>query len=189
VNYQMLDKSFPTTKPEDIDLANALCANFTQIITLLDTFGGMNITVPNCNLTVFTELFTCFGTPVDWKFHNGDIFFPYGWADEHFKLPDSDADDIHDSLFFIDDMAHQVQFWSLIAAGILFTIILAMLYRGHLDMLARGQTVWHAFDHEHSPSDIYKRRNSRGEGQPFLPGQKSGFCCIYTHGDIGCFVQ
>ena len=166
VNYQMVNKKFPQTNPQDINLATSLCSNFSQIIELVDQFGNMTIPVPNCTLTVFTELFTCFGTPMEWKFYNDEIFFPYGWADEHFKLPDSDADDVHDSLFLIQDLAHQTQFWALIAAGILFTIILAMLYRGHLDMLARGETVWHAFD-ETSPSGEYKY-------QPVKQGDGSG---------------
>lgn len=88
VNYQMLDKTFPTTKPDSIDLAHAVCANISTIIQLIDSSGGQNITVPDCNLTMFTTLFTCFGTPVEWKMYNGEVFFPYGWADEHFKLPD-----------------------------------------------------------------------------------------------------
>jgi hypothetical protein len=163
VNYQMVDKVFPTTDPSNVAMAEGVCTNFTKIITILDAVKDLNITIPDCNMTVFTELFTCFATPVQWSFYNGEIFFPYAWVDEHFKLPDSDADDIHDSLFFIDDFGKQVQFWSLVAAGILFAIILAMLYRGHIDMLARGQTVWHAFD-ETSPATPYKRRNSHGEG-------------------------
>jgi len=75
----------------------------------------------------------------------------------------SDADDIHDSLFLIDDIGLAVQFWSLIAAGILFVIILAMLYRGYLDKTARGEPIWHAFDPTSSYKD--KRRNSRGDGE------------------------
>lgn len=166
VNYEMVDKIFPSTSPEDAKLAAQLCTNLTDTIQFLESKGLIppNITLPGCELTIFTELFTCFGAPVEWKMYDGNIFFPYGWVDESFQLPDDDADDIHDSLFFIDDLGVQVQFWSLITAGILFVIILAMLYRGHLDMLARGQTVWHAFD-ETSPSTPYKRRNSRGEGQ------------------------
>jgi hypothetical protein len=88
--------------------------------------------------------------------YEGNIFFPYGWVDESFDLPQSDADDIKDSLYLVNNVAHMLQFWSLIASGILFTIILAMLYRGHLDMLARGQTLWHAYDQ--SPSDVYKQQ-------------------------------
>lgn len=157
VNYQMLDKTFPITKPDTIDLAHSVCRNISLIISLIDAQpNATQIPLPDCNMTMFNTLFTCFGTPVDWKMYNGEVFFPYGWADEHFKLPDSDADDIHDSLFLIDEIGAQIQFWSLIAAGILFVIILAMLFRGHLDMLARGQTVWHAFD----PTTSYKGPNN-----------------------------
>mmetsp|Transcript_56977 Transcript_56977/g.112250 ORF Transcript_56977/g.112250 Transcript_56977/m.112250 type:complete len:782 (+) Transcript_56977:126-2471(+) len=193
VNYQMTDKSFPTTNPNDIALAYSACANISLLINTLNSvpaIAAMNITAPNCTLSVFTELFTCFGTPVDWNFYNGEIFFPYAWADENFKLPDSDADDINDSLMYIEDFGERLQFWSLIAAGIFFVIILSMLYRGHLDMLARGQTVWHAYDNTLAPNTPYKRKNSRGgdegaenvlsnpiaqhrQGSGFLEGQGS----------------
>ena len=160
VNYQMVDKTFPTTKPDTIDLAHSVCNNISLIISLIDAQpNATQIPLPDCNLTMFNTLFTCFGAPVEWKMYNGEVFFPYGWADEHFKLPDSDADDIHDSLFMIDEVGEQVQFWSLVAAGILFVIILAMLFRGHLDMLARHQTVWHAFD----PTTSYKGPGSAKE--------------------------
>lgn len=167
VNYQMVDKRLPQTDAESVVLAESICANISDVIETLSRFRiyTRNVTSLSCNLTVFTELFTCFSAPADWKMYNGEIFFPYGWVDESFQLPDSDADDIRNSLYLIDTIGQQVQFWSLIAAGILFVIILAMLYRGHLDMLARGQTVWHAFD-ETSPPDHYKadERGPEAEG-------------------------
>uniref|UniRef100_A0A7S3HNV8 Uncharacterized protein n=1 Tax=Spumella elongata TaxID=89044 RepID=A0A7S3HNV8_9STRA len=81
--------------------------------------------------------------PADWKMYNGEVFFPYGWVDESFSLPKDDADDIKNTLYLIDGIIGNLQFWSLVMAGIFFVVLLAMLYRGHLDRLALGHK-WHA---------------------------------------------
>jgi hypothetical protein len=164
VNYQMKSKKYPQTLPDDISLLNSLCQNISDIVDILHRahIPTGNITDVACNLTVATKMFTCWGASMDWEVYSGEIFFPYGWTDEHFRLPDSDADDLHDSLLFIDDLALQVQFWSLICSGILFVMILSMLYRGYLDMLAKDLTIWHYFDE--SPSAYYKRRISGPNG-------------------------
>jgi hypothetical protein len=158
VNYQMQDRTLPQTDPDNQALANAICANISDVIESLASHKiyTRNLTSLSCNMTLFNDLFTCLNAPADWRMYNGEVFFPYGWVDESFLLPESDADDVKNSLYLIDTMGGQVQFWSLVAAGILFAIILAMLYRGHIDMRARGQTVWHAFD-ETSPATPYKQ--------------------------------
>lgn len=153
VNYQLVDKSLPRTSAENQLLANEICANISEVMTTLGQFdiGNFNVTTLSCNMTTFNALFTCLAEPADWRMYNGEVFFPYGWVDESFQLPESDADDIANTLYLIEDTNDALQFWSLVAAGIFFCIIVSMLYRGHIDMLARGQTVWHAFDETISP--------------------------------------
>ena len=137
VNYQMIDKILPQTNPSNTILVNEICANISNIIETLAQYDiyTKNITSLSCNMTLFNDLFTCFNTKAEWNMYNGEIFFPYGWVDESFQLPNSDAEDIKNSLYLIDNIGVLIQFWFLIIAGILFTIILAMLYRGYLDFI------------------------------------------------------
>ena len=137
VNYQMIDKILPQTNPSNTILVNEICANISNIIETLAQYDiyTKNITSLSCNMTLFNDLFTCFNTKAEWNMYNGEIFFPYGWVDESFQLPNSDAEDIKNSLYLIDNIGVLIQFWFLIIADILFTIILAMLYRGYLDFI------------------------------------------------------
>ena len=163
VNYQLVDKKLPQTNENTIDLANAVCANISQTVDILHSFGIStgNLTSVSCNLTMFTSLFTCFGAPADWKMYNGEVFFPYGWVDESFSLPDSDAEDIRNTIYFVDDLAVAIQFWGLITAGICFVIIVAMLYRGYLDLLKHNGDIWHSYD-------VSPMSNGAGAGEPLL---------------------
>mmetsp|Transcript_28012 Transcript_28012/g.47086 ORF Transcript_28012/g.47086 Transcript_28012/m.47086 type:complete len:810 (-) Transcript_28012:345-2774(-) len=135
VNYEMWDESYPTTQPDTIDKANAVCADLDEALAILHALNidTGNITTLSCNLTIFTEMFTCFNAPADWQMHNGDIFFPYGWTNENFYLPDDDAEDMQNSLFVIDTVADEVRFWSLICACCCATALMAMMYRGYID--------------------------------------------------------
>eukprot|EP01032_Pedospumella_encystans_P012890 gene12890-14876_t len=104
VNYQMTDRTLPTTDPASQALATAVCANISDIVTVLSGFRR----------------------------------FPY-----NISALTYDADDIKNTLYLIDGIIGNLQFWSLVMAGIFFAVLLAMLYRGHLDRLALGHK-WHA---------------------------------------------
>jgi hypothetical protein len=182
VSYQMKSKKFPQNTDDSEALAHSLCQNVSEIVATLQQFGVIdNTTSIDCELVVFTDLYNCFNAPMDWQFYRGEIFFPYGWVDEHFTLPESDADQVRNSLLYVDDFAVKLRFWSLLTAGVLFVMILSMLYRGYLDMLAKDLTIWHYFDE--SPSAYYKKRDSE-----LTDSNSSGthfnctpvFECIYT---------
>lgn len=135
VNYQISDYHMPTSEPDSLSLLQASCADLSRTIKVLNKFDifSKDIDEVDCNLTASTKLFTCLAQPSDWKFQNGEIFFPYGWVEEGMALSDEDADDLNTQLFDLDRVAYRVRFWSLIAAGICFAALLSMHLASYLD--------------------------------------------------------
>ncbi|KAJ1438553.1 CD36 family-domain-containing protein [Ochromonadaceae sp. CCMP2298] len=140
--YQMVDHLLPSTRPDSIQEANSICANMSDTLDLLHQFGvdTSPITDLSCNLTLATELLTCFNAPADWQMYDGGVFFPYAWADEHFYLPDSDAEDLSNGLFILDTAADQMRFWSLVASAVCGAALLAVAYNANRDKLGGWDT-------------------------------------------------
>lgn len=171
VNYEMTSKTFPTTSPDAIAQAHSVCNDISDALTLLNQ---TDITHLDCDLTLFDELLTCLGAPAGWEMYQDKVYFPYGWADEGFVLPDSDAEDISNSLYLIDDIASAFRFWCVIVAIGCFIGISAMLCRGYLDRRKSfEQSVLGAGSHHGSATASYKARRSAGSTNAMGMGMES----------------
>lgn len=127
--YLIESKTYPEA-PKALDTEAAVCANLTNIVSTLHSLGlAENITI-DCNLEVLTELLTCWQQPSTWtinSFREEGLYMPYGWVEEKLTLPESDATDLNDSLFAVDDLASDCRKLSLMIAGLCFASMLAML--------------------------------------------------------------
>jgi hypothetical protein len=129
VNYQLIPQTFPNFPNTTAANIHSICENFASIIDTLASQGvSLNISAPACNNTFVENMFTCLAIPSDWKYQADNIFMPYSWVEEYFSLPQSDADDLNDSLFAIQNFGKTFQFWSMIAAGLLGAMIAASIY-------------------------------------------------------------
>jgi len=108
--------------------ADGICTNFTELITVLI---DNNITVdyiPKCNASKERDLLTCLSEPQDWIFNNGGVYMPYAWVEEGIDGSADDANDLKDSLYFIEDLANDIEKYSLFVAGFCLLGILTMLF-------------------------------------------------------------
>jgi hypothetical protein len=127
VNYLLSYTHLPESEPSSLDQADQICQETSVLVSALVQNNLTNTSVPSCNLTVITPLFTCWMQPSDWRFRGGQIFFPYGWVEEGIELSDDQAQDIKDSLLFADEVADDIRFWCIVIAGICFAILSAMV--------------------------------------------------------------
>lgn len=125
VNYYMEDYAIPEVLPSTVDLGYAACDNITELAALLD--GVVAEPHIACNVSIVTDSIVCLSQPSNWKYENGGVFMPYGWVSEDLTLPESDANDLQNSLFIMEDVADGIRFWSLFAGGFCFAMIVAML--------------------------------------------------------------
>lgn len=129
LNYQLIPKTFPNVPNTTASTIHSICENFVNVIDSLTSQGiVLNISAPYCNNTFVDNLFTCLAIPSDWNYQAGNIFLPYSWAQEYFSLPQSDADDLNDSLFAVQKIASSFQFWAMVAAGVFGAMIAAGIY-------------------------------------------------------------
>lgn len=156
VNYYMEPYSLPEISQYSVQMAETLCADLQNIVNELKPIAPENTTLPDisCNLTIITPLFTCLAQPSQWNLPN-NLYMPYGWVSEDMVLPDSDADDLQNSLFVLDDVAEGVRFWSLVVAGGCFLTLIALLIQ-----------MYYQFKEENSPS---KERWRDFMGSPSAP--------------------
>eukprot|EP01038_Epipyxis_sp_PR26KG_P004648 gene4648-6532_t len=137
VVYHMTPLTLPTLSPDALPTAQELCYNLTSLFNLTSHLPNykeeVDLPLPssiNCELPTLTPLFNCLSLPSTWSFQNGDdgIFFPYGWVTEGVVLPDSDAEELSNSLFMADNLADAIRKYSLIAAGGFCFLLLLQLY-------------------------------------------------------------
>jgi hypothetical protein len=94
-------------------------------ITDVCSAPGMNTT----DCLSAQSLLTCLNIQSNWTVQNNEIYYPYAWAEEGFALSRDDAESLQDSLFSYIDLAQQVQLWSLVAAGILFAMLVVLIVK------------------------------------------------------------
>lgn len=158
VNYLMEDYAIPEVLPETVDLGYAVCANLTETIAEIEAIPGLNIDVPDfiCNVSIVTDSILCLSQPSTWTFQQGGVYMPFGWVSEEVTLPESDANDLQNTLFIMGDVAEGVRLWSLIAGGFCFAMLCAMLTYNYL-----------SWRQQHSQLDWYKHAlRNNGNGNP-----------------------
>ncbi|RYH18302.1 hypothetical protein EON65_27325 [archaeon] len=156
INYLMESYSLPEISPESVDAAEALCAGLQSLIEKIKDLPGVNETaLPDvtCELTVITPLFTCLAQPSQWKLANDQIFFPFGWVAEEMALPDSDAEELKNTLFVMDGAAEELRFWSLIVAGACFGMLCMMGISMYYEKL-HPQNKWQTFEKTQAPDTL-----------------------------------
>jgi hypothetical protein len=129
VNYLLKSYSMPELYASAPQAASQMCANVTKFAISAGVITGKTYDHPNCPLfnLFMVPLLTCFTVPSTWNIRNDEIFFPYGWVSEEGGMSESSANDLKDSLYGTEDFAAAVRFWSLIAAGIFFAMIISLL--------------------------------------------------------------
>lgn len=128
VNFQVSSLSFPTTKNDTLQNIENICLEINAIYISI----GSNITI-DCNLTALSPILTCLSQPASYNISNDKMIYPYGWADEHFELPESVSRDLKSTLFYLEEIADAIQFWCLVIAGSLFITMLSMIYIVYVD--------------------------------------------------------
>lgn len=131
LSYLVSTYTMPQLQNQDAPAQSvAMCNQVTAFTRDVTKITKKRYDSPNCiaEQLVVVPLLTCFIQPSNWNIRNKEIFFPYGWVSEEVTMPESYADDLNDSLFAAQDLAVAIRFWCLVAAGILFGMILAVLY-------------------------------------------------------------
>lgn len=152
VNYLMSSDYLPMVSNQAVSIAHGICNNISGLVEALQENGidTGNITDLDCNLTQPTALLTCWAQPSDWQLQNGgSIYMPYGYVNEHFSLSADDAQDMKDSLYFIDDLAKSCRFWCLLIAGICFTVQMAIVMSAYFEEKALHPLLHHKRTHSH----------------------------------------
>ena len=62
------------------------------------------------------------------KVEQGNIFYPYVWAEESFELTGDDATALKDSLFMFVDLSEQIGFWCLVASAFFICAIIVITW-------------------------------------------------------------
>lgn len=133
INYLMESKYFPTAAPDALIYAHSTCLNITSIILSINKLQPNDpFPIPDCNNTELNALLQCLQTPSNWTFENNQVYFPYGWANEHFTIADSDAEDLKTSLYGADDFAEAFQFWCIVIAVVAFILLAKFLLEDFL---------------------------------------------------------
>jgi len=120
--------SLPTTKSDTLQKIQNICLNISALYISI----GSNASI-DCNLTALSTILTCLSQPASYNISNDQLIYPYGWADEHFELPESVSRDLKSSLFYLEEIADAIQFWCLVIAGSLFIAMLSMIYIIYVD--------------------------------------------------------
>ena len=109
-------------------ISNWYCPNIsTDVVTEMTSIcatEGLNTS--DCFDTL--HLMQCLSTESNWRIYNNGSYYPYAWAEESFTLSKNDAEDLKSSLFVITNLSTQLGLWSFIAAGIVFALLLGVLY-------------------------------------------------------------
>ncbi len=86
-----------------------------------------------CQLMV--KMFECLSIPSTWTFENGEVYYPYAWAEESFELSADDAQGIRDSLYLFRNASEQTGIWciALSSAFILAVIVVVCVDRSPLE--------------------------------------------------------
>ena len=71
--------------------------------------------IKNCQLLM--QFFDCLAIPSDFKVQEGNIYYPYAWAEESFELTSDDAAVLKESLFMFVDLSEQIGFWCLVTSA------------------------------------------------------------------------
>lgn len=124
VNYQLNSVNIPQMSQEFYDFGVSICNNITEIMSEV-TNGTSGY---DCVTSLQSNFFQCMVTPSTWKVQNDRIYFPYGWVHEYVELPESEANSWSNTLFLADKLASGIRMWSLVAAGILFSVLCVLLY-------------------------------------------------------------
>lgn len=125
-NYRMTNKHLPEMQPSALNQANYICSNISALISLVNSINATNLTAPDCELIVATELLTCLMQPSTWTLQNGEIYMPFGWVEEGIQLDEDQANELKNDLFFAEHFGQRLQFWCLLIAGWLFATIVAI---------------------------------------------------------------
>jgi len=120
--------SLPTTKNDTLQHIKDICLSISALYISIDSNTSID-----CNLTALSTVLTCLSQPASYNISNGQVIYPYGWADEHFELPESVSRELKSSLFYLEDIADAIQFWCLVIAGSLFITMLSMVYIVYVD--------------------------------------------------------
>lgn len=116
-NYYIGDWVLPVMDGDTAESFNTVCLNETRK-------DGVNCMGVN-------EQINCLATP-SWSFKDGGVYFPYAWVEESMVLTRDDADDLKESLYWIDGFAESVQLYSLVCSGIFMAILMGMLGQSYL---------------------------------------------------------
>lgn len=117
-NYLMTDINLPTITQTTADQLAALCAG-----------AGDG---PPLECAGLDALVGCLSVPTDWKFPNGQIFFPYAWVEESAIMSADDANDLKDGLYWIEDFAVEVQMYGLVCAALFFMMLCGVMFQSYL---------------------------------------------------------
>lgn len=129
LNYQLTTQIFPTAPNTTAETLYDICLSYDSLLVSLEEAGiQTNLTALPCGNAFVQNLVTCISTESDWILQDNQIFLPYSWVREHFVLPESDADDLNETLFALQSFAGALQFWCLVLGGGFFCVICAALF-------------------------------------------------------------
>lgn len=131
VNYLMPSTYLPTANASTLAAAQDLCGQLQLVVDFMHQNNiTTNVTI-SCNSTIAGPTLQCLSIPSNWTMYGGEVYVPYGYAEEGITMPQSTADDLNSSLFLVDDIADGFRFWCLVVAGICFAVLLAMTCSSH----------------------------------------------------------
>lgn len=114
-NYYMSDNYLPVVHEESVEIAAYACGNLTEL------------TGDNHTCQVWDYLFQCLAVESDWKFYTGGVYAPYAWVEESVVYDKDTADGIK-LIYFIRGMGYTFQLWCFVGSGLLFAVLLGLLY-------------------------------------------------------------
>ena len=81
--------------------------------------------IRNCQLLM--QFFECLAIPTDFKVQEGNIYYPYVWAEESFELSADDASTLKDSIYVLVDASEEIGMWCLVASGFFVSSIILLI--------------------------------------------------------------